>query len=360
MKKLVFLLAAGCIAVATSCSKNDDDNNNSQQSFQSLEDSVLLDFVNKTAIPGYEDLLSKAANFNNIVTALNASATEANLTAAKTAWKDMRSTWEQCEGYLIGPVEDDNYDPNIDTWPVDYVQMDSLLKSANNLEIADIESLSTLSLRGYHPIEYILWGTNGARTAASITTREKKYITSLTTDLKNTCTKLRDSWITSGGNYGAKVLAAGKGNQPYTTKQSAFTAMVTGLADICGEVAEGKMKEPFDAQDPNIVESPFSGNSTIDFKNNIKGAYDVYMGTFLGKSGKSLHHLVAAKNLSLDTKLQQQFQASISSFDAVTLPYEKAIISQRVQCQQVMTTIGTLKTTLEEDLASFILANIKD
>ena len=358
MKKLCLLFAAGSIVMA-SCSK-DDDNGSSQASFAALEDSVLTSFVNQTAIPGYESLLVKATTFNTAVTALNTSSTEANLTAAKTAWKDMRSVWEQCEGYLIGPVEDDNYDPNMDTWPVDYNQMDSLLSSSNNLEIADIEALSTLSLRGYHPIEYILWGIDGQRAATDLTTREKKYITSLTVDLKNTCTKLRDSWIASGGNYGAKVLAAGKGTQPYTTKQSAFTAMVTGLADICGEVGEGKMKEPYDAQDPNIVESPFSGNSAIDFKNNIQGAYTVYMGTFLGAKGKGLHALVAAKNLSLDNKLQQQFAAAISSFDAITLPYEKAIISQRVVCQQTMTNITTLKATLEGDLADFILTNIKD
>jgi len=150
MKKLIFLFAAGCITVV-SCSK-DDNNTTSQTNFETLKDSVIIDFVNKTAIPGYEDLLSKATTFDNVVTALNSAPTDANLTAAQTAWKNMRSTWEQCEGYLVGPVEDDNYDPNMDTWPVDYVQMDSLLASANTLEVADIEALSTLSLRGYHPI----------------------------------------------------------------------------------------------------------------------------------------------------------------------------------------------------------------
>lgn len=360
MKKLVLLFTAGTIALL-SCSK-DSDNGTSNSDFAALEDSVTINFVNKTAIPGYEDLLAKATTFNNVVTALNSSTTEANLTAAKTAWKDMRKTWEQCEGYLFGPVEDDNYDPNMDTWPVDYVQMDSLLNSSNALEIADIEGLATLSLRGYHPIEYILWGTDGKRAAAALTAREKKYITSLTVDLKNTCTNLRNSWIASGGNYSAKVMAAGKGSQPFPTRQSLFTAMAAALADICGEVGESKMKEPYDAKDPNIVESPFSGNSTTDFKNNIVGAYDVYMGTFLGSNGKSLHALVAAKNLSLDNTIQQQFQAAISSFDAITMPYEKAILdnAQRIVAAKTMSNLVTLKGTIEGDLESYILTNIKD
>jgi len=359
MKKLIFLFAAGSFALA-SCSKDSDNSGNSSTDFATLQDSVLIDFVNKTAIPGYTDLLAKATTFDNVVTVLNTTPNKANLTAAQNAWKAMRQTWEQCEGYLIGPVEDDNYDPNMDTWPVDYVQMDSLLASPNALEVADIQALSTLSLRGYHPIEYILWGTDGQRTAESLTARQLKYINSLTADLKSTCTQLNNSWAVTGGNYGAKVLAAGKGEQPFTTKQSAFVAIAAGLADICGEVGDSKMKEQYDAKDPNIVESPFSGNSLVDFKNNITGAYTVYMGTFLGSSGKSLHHLVAAKNLSLDNTIQQQFAAAISSFDAITLPYEKAIISERVQSLQTMTNLATLKATLEGDLNKFILQNIND
>lgn len=358
MKKITTILAT-CVVIASSCSKSNNDSPSNTDDFNTVETKVLADFVNKTAVPGYADLKTKATNFNNIVTALNTSATDANLTAAQQAWRDMRSTWEQCEGYLLGPVEDNDYDPNMDTWPVDYVQMDSLLSSTNKLEIADIEGLSTLSLRGYHPIEYVLWGHDGKRKAADITTRQKQYITSLTLDLKNTCTKLHESWIGSE-NYSDKLLKAGAGAQPYPKKLDAFVAMVTALADICGEVGEGKMKEPFDAKDPSIVESPFSGNSATDFKNNIVGAYNVYMGNFLGNQGTGLNKLVSFKNISLDNKIQQQFSAAITSFNAITVPYEQAIISQRVQVQQAMTAITTLKETLEGDLLTYIKTNIKD
>ncbi|NIG55623.1 imelysin family protein [Chitinophaga sp. Cy-1792] len=357
MKK-TFAIIFVCATIISSCSKSSS-NNTTTEDFNTLETSVLKDFVNKTAIGGYADLKDKATNFNNVVTALNQNATDANLAAAQQAWRDMRSTWEQCEGYLLGPVEDDSYDPNMDTWPVDYVQMDSLLNSSNALEPSDIALLSTLSLRGYHPIEYVLWGRDGKRKAADITARQKKYITSLTTDLKATCAMLYDSWTTTD-NYASKVLNAGAGTQPYAKKLDVYVAIVTALADICGEVGEGKMKEPYDAQDPKIVESPFSGNSATDFKNNIQGAYNVYMGNFLGNQGNGLNKLVAAKNISLDNKIQQQFAAAISSFNAITLPYEQAIISQRVQVQQAMTAIVTLKATLEGDLMTYIKTNIKD
>ena len=119
----------------------------------------------------------------------------------------------------------------------------------------------------------------GQRKAADITAREMKYITSLTTDLKNICTALANSWLPSGVDYANKVLTAGaSGNTLYPKKQDVFIAIVDGMAGICDEVGNGKMKEPFDLKDGTKVESPFSGNSLTDFRNNLQGAYDVYTG----------------------------------------------------------------------------------
>ena len=61
--------------------------------------------------------------------------TDANLTAAQTSWKNLRNVWEQCEGYLFGPVEDNEYDPQMDTWPTDANEFDSLLSSNNALGV---------------------------------------------------------------------------------------------------------------------------------------------------------------------------------------------------------------------------------
>ena len=69
--------------------------------------------------------------------------------------------WEQCEGFLFGPVEDNDYDPNMDSWPTDYVQMDSLLASNSNLSVANIQNL-TLSLRDTIPSSILYLATMAA------------------------------------------------------------------------------------------------------------------------------------------------------------------------------------------------------
>ena len=363
MKKILLpaLVAATLFAA---CKKNHDDSN---ADFNTTKDAAISDFVNKVALPGYTELKVKANTLNTAITALNASPTDANLLAAQAAWRDVRITWERCEGFLFGPIEDDNYDPQTDTWPVDFNSLDNLLTNTNQgLTIADVETF-TDALKGYHPIEYILWGEDGTRTTgSSLTAREKEYMVSLSSILNTAAQNLYTSWDAAGGNYANKFLTAGQsGNTTFTTKKAALLALVQGMVDICGEVGDGKMKEPYDLflSNPTLaaqsVESPFSRNSVTDFRNNITGAFNVYLGKF-NDDGTGLENLVKTKNSALDADLQAKFNAAIQSFSGITFPYEQAIGTQRTQCSNTMDAVNALATTLDTDLRDFIRDNITD
>ncbi|MEO6637888.1 MAG: imelysin family protein, partial [Ginsengibacter sp.] len=93
---------------------------------------------------------------------------------------------------------------------------------------------------------------------------------------------------------------------------------------------------------------------------NIIGVQNVYLGRFGAADGKGLNDLVAAGNISLDNKLQTQLTASINSFSNITVNYEEAILSQRVQCQQTMDALATLKDMLENELKPYIIQHVKD
>ncbi len=364
MKKLL-LPALMAATVFASCSK-DDDNTTPNVEFETAKTGAITDFVSKVALPGYAELQTKATALNNAVVALNASTTDANLTTAKNAWKDLRTTWERTEGFLFGPVEDGEYDPDTDTWPVNFNDMDALLATAQPLgTVADIEALNDRSLKGYHPIEYMLWGQTGIKTAAEFTTRQKEYLTGLSLHLKSQADALYNDWAPSGLNYADKFLKAGTGSTVFEKKQDAFLAIYEGLSGICGEVGDGKMKEPYDAALTNptegaqLVESPFSGNSAIDFKNNIIGAYNSYQGKF-NDDGTGLQDLVKARNSALNSEIEQKFDAAINSFSNITVPYEQAIVSQRSQCLATMTAINDLANTLDTKLKPFIIAQVTD
>lgn len=354
MKKTGSILICAATAMFFSCNKPSNTN-----TVVVTETQVLTDFVNKVALPQYQSLQDKATALNTAVNNLSTTPSAANLAAARTAWQDVRAAWEQCEGFLIGPVEDDNYDPDMDTWPVDYLQLDSFITNSPSFSISVVENL-TQSLRGFHPLEFILWGQNGASTVDSISSKQKQYMVALAQDILNTCTDLNSSWATTGGNFQSHFLNAGTGSTRYTTRKDAFLELVAGIADICDEVGGGKIFEPFILYDSTKAESPFSHNSITDFTNNIKGAQNVYLCSVNGTTGASLSMFVAARNISLDNKIRQQLVAAISALENVTVNFEVAIFTQRTQLQNTIDAINTLQSTLDGELKPFIQTYVKD
>lgn len=351
MKKLIYLSLSIISIAAFSCNKAKQDTTVVDETI------VLQDFVQKIALPQYQNLNANATDLYNSVLQLNNNMTDSNLEVAKLAWRNTRQSWEQCEGFLFGPIEDDNYDPNMDTWPVDYVQLDSLMASNNPLQYADIQ-LVTLSLRGFHPLEYILWGKNGNAHAADITARKKQYMVSLAEDILSNTAKLKDSW-SSTVNFQNEILLAGKGSSRYKTRQEVFMAITGALVDICGEVGSGKISEPFVARDSSITESPFSHNSITDFRNNIIGAQNVYLCSFKTQ-GVSLSNLVASKNVSLDNQIKTKFATAINSLNSVSVTFEQAIYLQPTQLQNCITALADLEDILDGQLKPFITKYIKD
>jgi predicted lipoprotein len=341
----------------TACHKSNDTGGSTGQTFDSLETDVIKDFTNDVVFFRYSSLLNSSQQMQTGVNKLVNANTADNLAAAKSLWKNLRSDWEQSEGFLMGPVESNDYDPNTDTWPTDYVQMDSVLASGNPLTTDDVKNLPQ-SLRGYHPLEYMLWGKGGSKTATNLSDRQRQYMTSLIDDIiSNNVQLLYNDWFLGSDNYSQLVLTAGRGSTEFTTRQALFLNIISAMSDICGEVGASKMYEPFIARDSTITESPYSSNTLIDFKDNILGMQQVYIGL---NGGKGIRNLVAAKQLDLDQKIQAQINAAINSFSQITDRYEVAIFTQRTQVQNTMDQLATLNTLLENDLKQFIIANVKD
>jgi putative iron-regulated protein len=348
-KRLIFPILVTVLAtvfVIASCSKDDDGAVDATQ----LRKDILVNTANNVCLAGYEDMYSKTQQLLTAVTTLSTTTTEANLNSSRQLWKDIRNTWEQSEAWLFGPVSADNIDPRIDTWPVDFNSLDSILATSNTLNEGYVDGLDD-ALKGFHPIEYLLWGQNGNKAAAAFTDREKQYLLALSTNLNTLSKEVRDSWKNS---YTAKLATAGNGSTEYTSKVAAYTELVDAMAGICDEVANGKIKDPFDLQDPTQEESPFAKNSITDFTNNVQGVMDVYQGKF-SADGKGLEDLVRSYNLNLDNELKTAHAAAIASLQAITVPFGQAILTQQTQVQNAMTKINALKDVLETKLSAFVL-----
>lgn len=364
MKKIGLPLALLLSTGIMSCNKNDGGSNVSDD-FVTMEKTVTQDFGQDIAFATYTDLKTAGENLSTTVNAFADQPDASKLEAAKTAWRNMRATWEQSEGFLFGPVEDNNYDPVTDTWPTDLNEMDSLLASESNP--LDSNSMDALpySLRGYHPLEYMLWGKNSAKTVSEFTDRQKTYMRSLAYDIKKQVTANYDEWA---GGFLTQVTTTGQGGTYFKSYLDLFNNMNEGMIGICNEVGKsdegsGKIWEPFSADgghgDSTLVESPYSENSMTDFKNNITGAYYVYIGKYKSQE-TGLSNLVQMYDKNLDLEIKNKFQTAISSFNGVNVSFEQALSSQREQLQNIIDAIGAVRDELDDKLKPFLQEHIRN
>ncbi len=335
-----------CTAILSGCS---DDTTSGPEDTTTDEATVLSDVANKVILATYVDLDDKAGKLITAVSNFNTSATEANLTAARQAWRDARRPWEQSEAFLFGPVDTKGIDPGIDSWPVNKADLDAVLASDATLTKNYIDGLEG-TLKGFHTIEYLLFGAGNAKTVASFTPREREYLVAVTESFKGSTAQLRSSWEPSGENFVAQLAGAGTSGSIYTSRKIAVQELVDGMAAICDEVANGKIGEPFTQQDRSLEESQFSDNSNADFQDNIRSVMNVYLGSYGTNQGKGLSTLVAAKKADLDAKVRAQITAAITAIGAMTPSFGDAIVNNKPKVEAAQEAVTTLRLTLEGEV----------
>jgi len=275
---------------------------------------VLEATVTSVILPTYRALAEQAELLLGTTSVLT---TEAELTAARQIWLQARHYWEQSEAFLYGPVADRGLDPALDSWPVDRVQLDQVL--ASNLELS-AESVSANlggSLKGFHTIEYLLFGIDGARTAAALhaSPRELAYLLATVEALRNDTRDLYLAWAPEGEDFGTAFALSGKPGGRYFTSGDGVQQLLNGCADIADEVANGKLADPYKEKNPELVESQFAHSSLSDFADNLRSVENIYGGA--GPT-HSLSALVVEKDPALDQRVRAAVAAAIAAIAAIS------------------------------------------
>jgi len=319
---------------------------------------VIVDFSDKVVVPTYERLAANAVALQTVVAALADAPDAAKLEAARTAWIATRAPWEQSEGFLFGPVDSFGIDPALDTWPLNQTDLDNVLASNDPLTPAYIATLQS-SQKGFHTMEYLLFGVNGTQTAATLDARELEYLEAIAGDFVALTGRLAKSWTEGDAllptPYRDLFATAGEaGNTAYPSLSAAAQEIVNGMVGICDEVANGKIADPYDAHDPQLEESQFSHNSLIDFQNNIRSVENAYLGSVpdAGTSGRGLSAWVADQDAALDVQIKAQITAAIAAIAAIPGPFSEAIITESAypEIEAAQAAILALQSTLQSKL----------
>lgn len=314
---------------------------------------ILADVADKVILATYRDLDAKADSLTAAVVRFRASRTGADLDAARQAWKDARRPWEQSEAFLFGPVESRGIDPSIDSWPVNQADLDGVLKSAAELDKAYIDAQEG-TLKGFHTMEYLLFGSGSPKAAAAFTDRELAYLAAVTQSFQGAVAELRAAWEPGQGAYVKALAGAGEGSAAYASQKGALQELVNGMIGICDEVATGKINDPFSQGDRGLEESRFSDNSNQDFADNIRSVENLYLGRYGTGSGEGISAFVARSKPEVDARLKAEIVAAIAAIGEMTPTFGEAITGNKDKVEAAQAAVLKVKATLEADVLPMV------
>ena len=316
---------------------------------------------------GYEDSLVTAQALQAAVAALIADPSAEALQDAKAAWLEARVPYQQTEAFRFGNAIVDDWEGKVNAWPldeglIDYVSeeyegpTDENEYAALNIiatpqatiagqevdaseitpeliadTLNEADGIETNVARGYHAIEFLLWGQDlngtepgaGERPYTDYATgddctggncdRRADYLKAATTLLVSDLEEMVAAWGADGEARGAVL----------EDENAGITAMLTGMGSLSyGEQAGERMRLGLMLNDPEEEHDCFSDNTHNSHFYDGKGIQNVYLGSYTRVDGStvegaSLSELVAATDPALDDEMKTKLDTTMTALGAI-------------------------------------------
>ncbi|MEW6254619.1 MAG: imelysin family protein [Pseudomonadota bacterium] len=314
----------------------------------------------------YQNSYLAAVEMQTAITAFLANPSAATHQAAKDAWKKARDPYQITEGFRFGNPLVDEWEGNVNAWPLDEGLIDYLDKSRpqssdeNPLYAANVIASKTIRIgkktvdvskitpqllhqlnsaagvesnvaSGWHAIEFLLWGKDlhgtqrgaGERPWTDYDTkactggnceRRAEYLKVATATLVADLKDMADAWGPKGK---ARAALLKKKDKP------ALAVIFTGIGSLSyGELAGERMKLGLLLHDPEEEHDCFSDNTHNSHYYDEVGIQDIYYGRFTKidgstMSGPSVADLVRAADPKVADEIDAKMAAALAALKAI-------------------------------------------
>lgn len=383
--KVAFALFAGLTFFA--CSSNDNDNKESSVVTKKQVITNYADIVYANYKKAYDD----AVLLETAIKTFTTTPTDANFTAAKTAWKTSRESYGTTEAFRFanGPIDGDDNGPEglLNSWPLDENFIDYVDGAANAGIINDLTDYPVINKTvleglnedggeknisvGYHAIEFLLWGQDltapsaklpgqrkytdyvaGASGTVTNQARRASYLNACADLLTDNLDYLVQQWK-SGGVYRTKFLALPE-NDAIKNIYLGITTLVTA------ELPIERMQVALENADQEDEHSCFSDNTHRDIALNLQGVINVYQGKYGSIDGPSLEDLVKQADVTAYNETLTSLNSSTTKVAAILIPFDLAISGgpDSVEGAKVKTAVQQLKNFGANLLAGAVKINV--
>jgi putative iron-regulated protein len=323
----------------------------------------VLETYADIAHAGYEDSLITARGLSDAIDTLIANPSEETLAAAREAWIAAREPYQQTEVYRFGNPIVDDWEGKVNAWPldeglIDYVdasyggptdenpfasvnvianpQLTIAGKEVDASEITpdliadtlnEADGIETNVARGYHAIEFLLWGQdlNGTGPGAG----ERPYTDyAQGEDCTNGNCDRRADYLQAAtdlllSDLEEMVAAWGDGGEAreavMSDEDQGIIAILTGMGSLSyGEQAGERMRLGLMLNDPEEEHDCFSDNTHRSHYNDGLGVQNVYLGRYQRVDGSMVEgpgvsDLVAESNADLDEEMKSKLDTTMAA-----------------------------------------------
>lgn len=315
---------------------------------EGLGKAAIADY-SKLVFASYAEAVTEAQTLAKALDALVSSPTEANLEAARTAWKNARDAYGPTEPFRFygGPIDDPKTGPEglINAWPIDEAYIDyvngnpaaGIVANAKEFPAITKDLLLAANAKGgernvstgYHAIEFLLWGQDlsstgpGARPATDYDPAKSKtaarrgvYLRLLGSLLVDHLSSVRDAWDPAKGAAYPKAFAA----EPLDESlRKVFTGMTNLSID---EMSGERMTVALEKSDQENEQDCFSDYTLNDLRSNERGIHRLYFET-------GLEALVRAVDPATAKKVAMALKSALAALEAIPAPYDNVIASKK-------------------------------
>jgi predicted lipoprotein len=314
---------------------------------------VTTNLADSVILPQVFQVDSKVSTLRVAISNFVLSHTEENLQAARAAWLDAHSFWAKGEAFLFGPAVGKKLHSKIDSFPVSTADIETILTTYPTIGPSDVLSFDG-TLKGFHTLEYLLFGSSGNKKASDFTDKQYQYLSAVIADMDLLTQNVRYAWDPSLGNYIGQVKNPGNGGT-YATDTDVLRDMLNSMIAVCNDLAQRKIGAPLVRGDASKEESHFSSNSKTDYKDNVLGVLNMYQGgtepSLYGISGL----VQQTGRYDIDAQVSAEITAAMAKIDALYPSFAGALVSNPASVNDAKDAVTALASTLETVVKPLLL-----
>lgn len=317
---------------------------------------VLIGLTDGVVIPTYQQGAQGAEGLHQAAQALCTAPSEANLEAARDAWRPARASWLRSRAMGFGPVMDRRSASLLDWSPTDTEGINESLAEAGFTVDADrVRNAMSADRRGFGAIEHLLFAEDPLQ-GISGSPAHCLYLLALTQVVQEETAAIETTWSDGG------ELAAPYGDYftdraqlsliPEDAVSEVVRVQVFTIRDIVHMRLATALGLRGDGPDLTAIPGNAADNGLEDLRNELLGLQLVYQGADQDSPG--LSELVTPLSEETDRRMRDQLSAAIAAVDGVEGPMKLALQDRPQQVNALYEQLSTLQTTLATEVVSLL------